>query len=115
MAYTVEIGGRQVGNTADPFFSYRYLVSVSGTVGQAKLVGRFSGVSGLTAPTNPKKLSGTHKTGDVALKRGVVDSSTLWDWLSQARNQSAIPLRCATVTLRVGWNTPLHWWKLTKG
>lgn len=103
-----------MGNTADPFFSYRYLVSVSGTVGQAKLVGRFSGVSGLTAPTNPKKLSGTHKTGDVALKRGVVDSSTLWDWLSQARNQSAIPLRDAIITLRDRSNHPVQSWKLHK-
>jgi len=99
-----------VGNTADPFFSYRYLVSVFGTFGQAKLVGGFSDASGL----NPQKLSGTHKVGDVTLKRGVVDSSTLWGWISQARNQSAIPLRDAIITLRDQSNHTVQSWKLQK-
>ncbi len=101
-----------MGNTADPFLSYRYLVSVSGTVGETKLVGGFSDVSGLTAPTSLQKLSGAHKVGDVTLKRGVVDSSTLWGWISQTRNQSAIPLRDAIITLRDQSNHPLQSWKL---
>lgn len=103
-----------MGNTADPFFSYRYLVSVSGTFGQAKLVGGFSDVSGLTALINPQRLSGTHKVGDVTLKRGVVDSSTLWGWISQARNQGAIPWRDAIITLRDPSNHPVQSWKLHK-
>ena len=101
-----------MGNTTDPFFSYRYLVSVSGRFGQAKLVGGFSDVSGLTGPTNPQKLSGAHKVGDVTLKRGVVDSSNLWDWISQARHQGAIPLRDAIITLRDRSNQPVQSWKL---
>jgi phage tail-like protein len=108
----MEIGGRQVGNTVDPFFSYRYLVSVSGTFGQAKLAGGFSDVSGLTVPPNPQKLSGMHKVGDVTLKRGVVDSSTLWGWISQARNQSAISLCDAIITLRDRSNHAVQSWKL---
>ncbi|MGA8578973.1 MAG: phage tail protein [Bryobacteraceae bacterium] len=101
-----------MGNTANPFFSYRYLVSVSGTFGPAKLVGGFSDVSGLTVSSNPQKLSGTHKVGDVTLKRGVVDSSTLWGWITQARNQSTIPLRYAIITLRNQSNHPAQSWKL---
>ena len=99
-----------MGNTADPFFSYRYLV-VSEAFGQAKPVGGFSDVSGLTAN---RKIAGSHKVGDVTLKRGVVDSSTLWGWISQARNQSAIPLRDAIITLRDGSNHAVQSWKLHK-
>ena len=101
-----------MGNTADPFFSYRYLVSVSGTSGQAKLVGGFSDVSGITVPTNPQKLSGAHKVGDVTLKRGLVDSLNLWGWISQARHQGAIPLCDAIITLRDRSNQPVQSWKL---
>jgi len=101
-----------VGNTAGPFFSYRYLVSLSGASGQAKFVGGFSDVSGLSVSAGPQKLSGVHKAGEVTLKRGMIDSSTLWDWISQAWNHGANSLRDAIITLRDGSKHPLQSWKL---
>jgi phage tail-like protein len=103
-----------MGNTAEPFLSHRYLVSLPGAFGEAKLVGGFSDVSGLSVPANPQKLSGPHKAGDVTLKRGVIDCSTLWDWISQARNQGAISLGDAIITLQNGPNHPVQSWKLHK-
>lgn len=62
--------------------------------------GGFSDVSGLnteftmaeyregTDPTNHvRKVPGVYKAGDVTLKRGIVNSQLLWDWIESVRRK----------------------------
>ena len=34
-----------------------------------------------------RKVPGVHKVGDVTLKRGIVDSKSLWDWIKETRTE----------------------------
>jgi phage tail-like protein len=80
------------------FSSYNYTVSLAGPSGPTTVLGGFSDVSGLSVVSAAagaaagqkhvqKKITGIHKVGDVTLKRGVVDSSGLWNWLSRVRSK----------------------------
>jgi phage tail-like protein len=53
-----------------------------------------------------------HTCADVTLKRGVVDSSDLWDWMKDARKTGAGAQRDVTITLRDEANNPVQIFKL---
>jgi phage tail-like protein len=71
----------------DPYVSYRFLVEID-----REVAGHFSECSGLQAETEVeefqeggenalrRKLPKTTKWGALTLKRGLVDSTLLWDW-----------------------------------
>ncbi len=42
---------------------------------------------GNEAEPHVRKIPGSHKVGDVTLKRGVVDSSDLWAWITEDAHQ----------------------------
>jgi phage tail-like protein len=88
----------------NPFSSYRYMLHVDMQPGLTKPLGGFQSASGLTPAM--------HKVSDVTLKRGVVDSFSLWNWLTQVRTGSA-PRHNGVVTLRDEANNPVQSWKLT--
>ena len=80
------------------FGVHDFFVSIIG----GKALGGFSAVSGLqikVAPANdragigtanrPGKVQSFQKVNDVTLKRGVVDSSELWNWIQSARANAA--------------------------
>ena len=58
------------------------------------------------------KYSGMHTTADVTLKRGVVDTSDLWDWITDARTNGSSAQRDVTITLRDEANNPVQVYKL---
>lgn len=101
------------GRTA-PYPAYNYLVSiVKGDRTADSALGGFSDVSGLTTEIhiseyrdgNQKesavsKFPGSYKVGDVTLKRGVVDSSDLWKWLTDTRTNGYQAQKDVIVTLR---------------
>lgn len=81
-----------------PYSAFNFLVELEPGQGQEVQAG-FSEVSGLNAEVtvaeyrsgNSKvnyvnKLPGIHKAGDVTLKRGVIGSQNLYDWLEKCRN-----------------------------
>ena len=37
-----------------------------------------------------RKVPGSHKVGEVTLKRGVVDSSDLWAWITQTQTTGSL-------------------------
>ena len=96
-----------------PYPSYNYIVNLNGPRDPNKLLGGFSDVSGLEtdihvseyrdgneAEPHVRKIPGSHKVGDVTLKRGVVDSSDLWAWITQTRTAGVEAQRDVIITLR---------------
>jgi phage tail-like protein len=108
-----------------PYPSYNYIVNLNGPRDPEKLLGGFSDVSGLsteihiseyrdgneTAP-HVRKVAGSHKVGDVTLKRGVVDSSDLWAWITETENTGVLAQRDVIITLRDEASNPVQSWKL---
>jgi phage tail-like protein len=108
-----------------PFPNYSYLVDLKGPRKPDQPLGGFSEVSGIKTELhvseyrdgndpNPwvHKYSGLHTTGDVTLKRGVVDTSDWWDWITDARTNGASAQRDVTITLRDEANNPVQIFKL---
>lgn len=68
--------------------------------------------NGNDAANHVRKVPGMNKTGDVTLKRGILNSTDLWEWISQARRQSVGAQRVVTVTLRDEAGAAIESWKL---
>lgn len=47
----------------------------------------------------PRKLSGLHRVSDVTLKRGLIGSLNLYQWLDQIRNGDAAAIRTVVIRL----------------
>ena len=104
--------------------AYNYLVDIQGRDPQ-KPLGGFSDVSGLTTEVHVSeyrdgnklasyvdKIPGRRKSGDVTLKRGIVDSSDLWAWIQATRTTGVNAKRDVTITLRDEANNPVQVFKL---
>jgi len=62
----------------------------------------------------PRKITGLYKVPDVTLKRGVIGSTDLYDWLNEVRNGSQDALRSVNVSLlSEDRSTVAMSWKLT--
>jgi|SRR5271163_734950 len=113
-----------------PYPAYNYLVNLNlpnGAPKQTEPLGGFSELSGMKTELhiseyrdgNDKanyvhKYSGMHTTGDITLKRGVVDTSYLWAWITNARtNGPSAQQAGVTITLRDEANNPVQIYKLT--
>jgi phage tail-like protein len=95
-----------------PYGAFNYLVNLGdGTEGEIQ--GGFSEVSGLNmevtvaeyragnAPVNyMTKLLSIHKAGDVTLKRGVIGSDNIYNWLDQIRSGDVKAKRTVEVKLK---------------
>ncbi len=105
-----------------PYGAFNYLVTF-GSDGEA--FGGFSDVSGLgteltvaeyrngnDAENHVRKVAGVHKAGDVTLKRGVIDSSDLWQWIDQARSDGPAAKKAVTITLHDEAHQPVQAWTL---
>lgn len=113
-----------------PYPAYNYLVSI---VNGASLglrtadgpLGGFSDVSGLTTEIHiseyrdgndtesaVRKYPGSYKVGDVTFKRGVVDSSDFWQWLTATRTTGYMAQRDVVVTLRDEAGNSVQKWTL---
>jgi len=97
-----------MSNPTTLFPGYAFILNLTGSGAQMKPLGGFSDCAGL-----PVKVRGLNNVGDVTLKRGVVDSSGLSEWLSAARNNAATAGREAIITQRNGGAVPVQSWKLS--
>jgi len=106
-----------------PYGAFNFEVSFNG-----QTFGGFSDVSGLNTEFNMseyregtdmlnrvQKLPGLYKTGDVTLKRGIVDSTALWQWVNDVRSKGPLGrLPSVTITLYDETHEKAVWkWKLT--
>jgi phage tail-like protein len=108
-----------------PYGAFNFLVNLNGAIGEDQPLGGFSDVSGLTSeitiaeyrngndrPNHVRKVPGVHKTGDVTLKRGVVNSTDLWDWITLTQTESIAAKRTVVITLRDEAGNPVQKWTL---
>lgn len=108
-----------------PLPAYNYTVDLGGPRDPNKLLGGFSDVSGLETDIHiseyrdgnelephVRKIPGSHKVGDVTLKRGVVDSTDLWGWITDTRTNGVDAQRDVVITLRDEAGNPVQQWKL---
>jgi len=98
----------------NPYGAFNYIVALGGSQGdgsEGSVIGGFSDVSGLGVEVSyseyrngnekfntVRKVPNTHKVDDVTLKRGLVGSTDLFEWLKTVRDGTADP-RNITVTL----------------
>lgn len=108
-----------------PYGAFNFLVNLNGPVGEDQPLGGFSDVSGLSTEitiaeyrngndrtNHVRKVPGIHKVGDVTLKRGIVNSSDLWSWITQTRNEGIAAKRTVVITLRDEAGSPVQKWVL---
>lgn len=94
-----------------PYSQFNFMVEWDGLDGQSIRAG-FQEVAGLgmeitvaeyragNAKTNePIKITGTVKTPDVTLKRGLIGAMDLYEWLDEVRKGSQEQLKTVTITL----------------
>ncbi len=110
-----------MANRTTPYGAFNYLVNFDG--GEA--FGGFSDVSGIGTEVtvaeyrngnerenHVRKLAGIHKVADVTLKRGILNSKTLFDWIQQTRTQGPAAQRNVTITLLDEAHAPVQTWVL---
>jgi phage tail-like protein len=89
----------------NPYGAFNFIVALGGTQGdggEGTIIGGFSDVSGLGVDINyaeyrngnervntARKIPNTHKLDDVTLKRGLVASTDLFEWIAGVRDGTA--------------------------
>lgn len=104
-----------------PYGAFNFVVNFAGS----ELFGGFSDVTGLGSemtvaeyrygndPENHvRKIPGVHKVGDVTLKRGVIDSLSLWQWISDTRTTGVNAQKDVSITLLDEARAPVQKWLL---
>jgi phage tail-like protein len=95
-----------------PYGNYNFLVDLKGAFDADHPLGGFSDVSGLgteltvseyrngnDAENHVRKVPGIHKVSDVTLKRGIVKSADLWEWIEDVRLHGVTKQRQVVITL----------------
>lgn len=109
----------------DPYGQFNFLVEVGDGTDPSSPDGAFSEVSGLDVTievveyrtgndrtNSPRKLNGLAKYGDVSLKRGLIGSVRLWEWIEATIQGSGEAQRSVTITLLDAEREPVMSWKL---
>jgi len=98
----------------NPYGAFNFIVALGGAQGdgsEGSIVGGFSDVSGLDTDityaeyrngnekfNTVRKVPNTHKVSDVTLKRGVIGTLELFEWMKGVRDGTADP-RNVTITM----------------
>jgi len=107
-----------------PFPAFNFTVSF---VGEGEAFGGFSDVSGIMTEltmaeyragndleNNVRKVQGLNKAGDVTLKRGIIDSETIWDWIQEARTEGPDAKKTVVISLLNERRETVQTWTLRK-
>lgn len=108
-----------------PYSNYNFLVNLNGPHAPDDPLGGFSEVSGLgteltlaeyrngnDSEMHVRKIPGLHKTNDITLKRGIVKSDDLWEWIEDVRLSSVGGQRQVVVTLNDEAGNKVQSWTL---
>lgn len=109
----------------NPYGAFNYVVALGGAQGdgsEGSIVGGFSDVSGLGTDISfseyrngnerfntVRKVPNTHKVDDVTLKRGLVGSDDLFNWMKTVRDGTADPRQVTITLLDEGRNAVATW------
>jgi phage tail-like protein len=110
-----------MANRKTPYPAFNFTVSIDGS----EAFGGFSDVSGIMTeltiaeyragndPDNHvRKIQGVHKVSDVTLKRGIIDSQTVWDWINDARILGPDAKKTVVIALLDEKREPVQKWTL---
>lgn len=110
-----------MANRTTPYGAFNFIVNFDG----GEVFGGFSDVSGIGTDitvaeyrngndkeNHVRKLGGMHKVNDVTLKRGILDSKTLFAWIGDARTKGPEAQKSVTITLLDESQKPVQSWLL---
>ena len=110
-----------MANRTTPYGAFNFIVNFDG----GEVFGGFSDVSGIGTEltvaeyrfgndkeNHVRKVAGVHKVSDVTLKRGILNSKSLFDWIGSARTQGPAAQRSVTITLLDEAQKPVQSWVL---
>jgi phage tail-like protein len=110
-----------MANRTTPYGAFNFIVNFDG----GEVFGGFSDVSGIGTDitvaeyrngndreNHVRKLGGVHKVNDVTLKRGILDSKTLFAWIGDARTKGPEAQKSVTITLLDESQKPIQSWLL---
>lgn len=110
-----------MANRTTPYGAFNYIVNFDG--GEA--FGGFSDVSGIGTEVtvaeyrngnekenHVRKVAGIHKVSDVTLKRGILNSKSLFDWIQATRTQGPAAQKSVSITLLDEAQKPVQSWVL---
>lgn len=109
----------------NPYSAFNYIVSLGGAQGdgsEGSIIGGFSDVSGFGIDINyaeyrngnerfntVRKVPNTHKVDDVTLKRGLVGSDDLFQWVKGVRDGTPEPRNVSISLLNEARETVATW------
>ena len=104
-----------------PYGAFNFIVNFDG--GEA--FGGFSDVSGIgnemtvaeyrngnDKENHVRKIAGIHKVTDVTLKRGIINSTSLWEWIKETRTNGPAAQKNIQITLLDEAQDPVQSWVL---
>ena len=110
-----------MANRTTPYGAFNFTVSFDG----GEVFGGFSDVSGIGTEltvaeyrngndkeNHVRKVAGVHKVSDITLKRGILDSKTLFEWIGSARKDGPQAQKSVTITLLDETQKPVQSWQL---
>ena len=110
-----------MANRDTPYGAFNFTVSFDG----GETFGGFSDVSGIGTEltvaeyrngnekeNHVRKVPGVHKVSDVTLKRGIVNSMDLWEWITQTQVEGVGGKRTVVITLQDEAGRPVQKWTL---
>ncbi|MDB5801306.1 MAG: tail protein [Rhodocyclales bacterium] len=110
-----------MANRTTPYGAFNFVVNFDG----GEIFGGFSDVSGIGTEitvaeyrfgndkeNHVRKLGGVHKVNDVTLKRGILNSKTLFNWIAEARTKGPDAQKSVTITLLDESQKPVQSWVL---
>lgn len=113
----------------NPYGAFNFIVSLGAAQGdgaEGTIIGGFSDASGLGVEVSyseyrngnemfntVRKVPNSHKVDDVTLKRGLVGSTDLFDWVKTVRDGTADP-RSITITLLDEARNTVAAWRLRR-
>jgi len=104
--FLVDLG---TGDTAGPDAGFQECSSITMSVDVIEYR------NGNDKENNPRKLTGLQKVSDVTLKRGIIGSLSLYQWLDQIRNGDAAGFRNVVIQLQNEDHTAtVMTWKLLR-
>ncbi len=110
-----------MANRTAPYGAFNYIVNFDG----GEIFGGFSDVSGIGTEltvaeyrngndkeNHVRKVAGVHKVSDVTLKRGIINSKSLWEWINEARTAGPAAQKTVAITLLDEAQAPVQSWIL---
>lgn len=116
-----------MADRTSPYGAFNFTVNLNGGPHQPDSpLGGFSDVSGIGTELTPaeyrngnekenhvRKIPGIHKVSDVTLKRGIVSSEDLWEWVVDVQRNGPEKRRNVSITMRDEAGEPVQTWLLT--